>query len=72
MLPMDHSVQSPKDNTVIRHYNHQTFRPEAVEAYTTRQAGDPWNGKYRCEGLIIIALTLLAAAGITSIFLGGH
>ena len=52
-------------------YSHQAFRPEAVEAYTTRQAGEPWDTKHRFEGLIIIILTVVAAAAIICVFLGG-
>ena len=62
----------PSEPKVIRQYNHQTFRPEAVEAYTTRQAGEPWNAKQRWEGLIVVVLTLAAAAGVSFIFLGVH
>ncbi len=65
-------MQTPLEKPVMRHYNHRTFRPEAVEAYTTRQAGEPWNAKQRFEGLIIGGLTLIAAAGLAFIFLGGH
>ncbi len=65
-------MQTPKSNSVVRNYNHQTFRPEAVEAHTTRQAGEPWNGRQRFEGLIIVALTLVAAAGLICMIVGGH
>jgi hypothetical protein len=72
MQPADRSIQTPKNNTVIRNYNHQTFRPEAVEAHTTRQAGEPWNANYRFEGLMIVGLTIVAAVGLTFVIAGGH
>ena len=72
MQPTDTTAQNPKGNPVIRQYNHQTFRPEAVEAYATRQAGEPWNARHRWESLIIVVLTLAATAGVTFIFLGVH
>ena len=53
-------------------YNHQAFREEAVEAYTTRQAGEPWDLRHRFETFAIIALTILAAAALALVFLGGH
>jgi hypothetical protein len=57
---------------VVRSYNHQTFRPEAVEAHATRQAGEPWQRKQRLEGLLIAVLTLFAAGGLICILMGGH
>jgi hypothetical protein len=52
--------------------NHQTFRPEAVEAYTTRQAGEAWDAKHRLEAWIIAGLTIAAAAATTFMFLGAR
>jgi len=72
MQSVDSPEQSPIQKKAIRHYNYQTFRAEAVEAYTTRQAGEPWNAKHHFEGWIIGGLTVVAAAGITLILLGGH
>jgi hypothetical protein len=53
-------------------YSHEVFRPEAVEAYTTRQAGEPWDAKHPFEGSITVVLSLVAAAALVLIFLGGH
>lgn len=58
--------------SVVRNYDHHTFRPEAVEAHATRQAGEPWQRKQRLEGLLIAVLTLFAAAGLICILMGGH
>ena len=52
--------------------NYRIFRPQAVEAYSTRHAGEPWAGRTRFEGWIILGLTAIAAAAATTIFLGGH
>jgi len=51
--------------------NYRIFRPQAVEACATRQAGDPWSKRSRLEGWIIAALTLAAAAAAAVIFRGG-
>ena len=64
-------METPNE-TKIRQYNHQTFRAEAVEAYTTRQAGEPWDTQHRFEGLLIAALTVVAVAGLTFILEGGR
>jgi hypothetical protein len=61
----------PEKNTPLR-YSHQNFRPEAVEAYATRQAGEPWDAKRRFENWIVAGLTLLAAAALTLVFAGGR
>jgi len=52
--------------------NYRIFRPQAVEASATRQAGDPWAARMPFEGWIIIGLTLIAAAAAAIIFRGGH
>jgi hypothetical protein len=52
--------------------NYRIFRPQAVEASATRQAGDPWAACMRFESWIIIGLTLIAAAAAAIIFRGGH
>jgi hypothetical protein len=52
--------------------SYEVFRPEAVDAYTTRQAGEPWNTKHPFEGSIKIVLTVLAVAALIFIFLGGR
>jgi hypothetical protein len=52
--------------------NYRLFRPQAVEASTTRQAGDPWAVRMRFESWIITGLTLIAAAAAALIFRGGH
>lgn len=62
---------APENNTTLR-YNHQNFRPEAVEAYTTRQAGEPWDTKKRFENWTIAGLTLAAAAAFVLVFVGGR
>lgn len=57
-------------NVAVRHLdNHRIFRPQAVEAYSTRQAGEPWGARARFEGWIIAGLSLMALAAI--VFLGG-
>ncbi len=48
------------------------FRPEAVEAYTTRQSGEPMHTKSRMEALMIVALTITAAGALACLFLGGR
>jgi hypothetical protein len=48
------------------------FRPEAVEAYTTRRAGEAWEARPRLEAWIIAGLTMLALAGAVFIWLGGR
>lgn len=60
-----------ENNTTLR-YNQQSFRPEAVEAYTTRQAGEPWDAKRRFENWLVAGLTLLAAAALAFVFVGGR
>lgn len=72
MKPIETMPLHSQDGKVIRHYNHQTFRPEAVEAYATRQAGEPWSTKHQLEGLIVLTLTLATAAGGTFVLLGIH
>ena len=60
-----------ENNTTLR-YNQQSFRPEAVEAYATRQAGESWDAKGRLEGWMVAGLTLLAAAALAFVFGGGR
>jgi hypothetical protein len=60
-----------EDKTTLR-YSHQAFRPEAVEAYATRQAGEPWDSKYGFESWMIAGLTILAAVALTFVFAGGY
>lgn len=52
--------------------NHRIFRPEAVEAYSTRRAGEPWVARPRFEGWLIVVLTIIAFAGAVLIWVGGH
>lgn len=44
------------------------FRPEAVQAYVTRRAGDPWEHRVPHEGKLAILLTLCALAGGVMVF----
>lgn len=62
----------PSDNKVKRLDNHRIFRPEAVEAHTTRRAGEPWDSRTRAEAAILAALTILAIAALLALRLGGH
>jgi hypothetical protein len=52
--------------------NHRIFRPEAVEAYTTRRAGEAWIARPRLEVWIVVGLTMVALAGAVIIWLGGR
>lgn len=61
----------PENKKSLR-YNHQAFREEAVEAYTTRQAGEPWDLRLRFETFAIIVLTVLAAAALVLVLWGGR
>jgi hypothetical protein len=70
--PLDNSSQSRTGKKINWRYSHEFFRPEAVDAYTTRQAGEPWDGKHRFEGPVIVALTVVAAVALAFILLGGH
>jgi hypothetical protein len=58
------------DNQVTRLDNHRIFRAEAVEAYTTRRAGDVWAAGIRWQGWIVAGLTAITAAAIVLLFLG--
>ena len=60
----------PIDGPVKWRYNQRAFRPEAVAAYATRQAGEPWDTRHRFERWLLAGLTLVATAAITLIFLG--
>jgi hypothetical protein len=68
------TAQTPQlvDARVKRLDNHRIFRPEAVEAYTTRRAGEAWTSRIRLEGWIIAGLTVLAATAIAFLFMGGR
>lgn len=70
MQPVTQMAQS--GDKVKRLDNHRIFRPEAVEAYTTRRAGDPWVAKIRWERWIIAGLTIIAATAMVFLFLGGR
>ncbi len=59
-------------NHVRRMDNHRVFRPEAVETYTTRRAGEPWGARLRFEVITMIVLTLLAVAAGIAVLLGGR
>jgi len=72
MQPADSPAETPMENKKTFRYSHQSFRPEAVEAYTTRQAGEPWDAKHRFENWIIAGLTFAATAALTFVLLGGH
>jgi hypothetical protein len=61
----------PEKQTTLR-YSHQSFRPEAVEAYATRQAGEPWDAKRRWESWMVVGMTLLAAAALVLVLAGGR
>jgi hypothetical protein len=61
----------PEKSTTVR-YSQQNFRPEAVEAYATRQAGEPWDAKRRFETWIVAGLTILAATALTLLLAGGR
>jgi hypothetical protein len=65
-------IPQPIDSKVKRLDNHRVFRPEAVEAYTTRRAGDAWIARTRLEGWLIAGLTIMAAAAVVFMFLGGR
>lgn len=60
------------ESKVKRLDNHRIFRPEAVEAYSTRRAGDVWIAATRLQGWMIASLTVLTAAAIGLILLGGR
>ena len=63
---------TPTPNNNGKHLNnYRIFRPQAVEACATRQAGEPWAKRSRFEGWLIAALTLAAASAAAIIFRGG-
>ncbi len=62
----------PTDRQLKRMDNHRIFRPEAVEAYTTRRAGDAWVARIRGEWWSIAGLTVMAGAAVLLLFLGGR
>ncbi|HKD07994.1 MAG TPA: hypothetical protein VKB79_18990 [Bryobacteraceae bacterium] len=62
----------PTENNATVRYSHQNFRPEAVEAYATRQAGEPWDAKRRFETWIVAGLTVLAATALSLLLAGGR
>ena len=65
-------IPRPVDSKIKRLDNHRVFRPEAVEAYTTRRAGEAWIARPRLEAWIIAGLTIVTVAGAVLIWLGGH
>jgi hypothetical protein len=69
---MTHKTLESRNGTGKHLDNHRIFRPQAVEAYSTRQAGDPWGARPRFEGWIIAGLTLMAAVAAAMVFLGGR
>jgi hypothetical protein len=71
MSPTPKVPQNGNGN-VNRMDNHRIFRPEAVQAYSTRRAGAPWAARTRFESWIILGLTAIAGAAAATIFLGGH
>ncbi len=50
--------------------NYKLYRPEAVQAYAMRRAGEPWSARLPFEGWIILGLTLLAALAGLALFAG--
>jgi len=63
----------PASNGNGKHLNnYRIFRPQAVEASATRQAGDPWAARMRFESWLIAGLTLIAVTAAALIFQGGH
>lgn len=62
----------PSENNTTLRYSHQNFRPEAVEAYSTRQAGEPWDYKRRFENWIVAGLTVLAVTALSLVLMGGR
>jgi len=63
----------PNGNGNGRHLNnYRLFRPQAVEAYSTRHAGEPWTARTPFEGWIIGGLTVIAMAVGAAIFWGGR
>ena len=70
-MPTSLNVPQTGSNNGKHLNNYRIFRPQAVEACATRQAGDPWSKRSRMEGWIIAGLTLVAAAAAAIIFRGG-
>jgi hypothetical protein len=68
----DHELKVSSEKKTRWRYGQEFFRAEAVEAYTTRQAGEPWEKKQRFEGLIVAALSVMAAAALALICAGGR
>lgn len=48
------------------------FRPEAVDAYATRRAGEAWVAAPRCEGWTIAGFTVIGIMAAVFIWLGSH
>jgi hypothetical protein len=67
-------LQSPElvEGKAKRLDNQRIFRPEAVEAYSTRRAGEPWESCPRFERWIVSGLTILTLAGAAAMWLGGR
>ncbi len=68
----DDRIEGSSEKKPRWRYGQEFFRAEAVEAYTTRQAGEPWEKKHRLEGLIVAVLTVMAAAALALIYVGGR
>ncbi|MBV8808911.1 MAG: hypothetical protein JO033_09565 [Acidobacteriaceae bacterium] len=72
MQPPNSSEHNRIENKATLRYSHQSFRPEAVEAYATRQAGEPWDARHRLESWMIAVLTVVAAVALAFVFAGGQ
>lgn len=57
-------------NKVRRLDNHRVFRPEAVEAYATRRAGEAWETRLPPERYLLVILSLLAVLSGVCLFFG--
>jgi hypothetical protein len=71
-MPTNLKAPPPANGSGEHLNNERIFRPQAVEARATRQAGDPWVARTRFETWIIAGLTLIAALAAALIFRGGH
>jgi len=70
-MPTVPNPSQPGNNNGKHLNNYRIFRPQAVEACATRQAGEPWAKRSRFEGWMIAGLTLVAAAAAAIIYRGG-
>jgi hypothetical protein len=71
-MPINLTALPPANGNGKHLNNYRIFRPQAIEAWATRQAGDPWAARMRFENWVITGLTLIAAAAAALIFRGGH